>query len=293
MAAGGVVFTTIQKFTPEAKGDSYPLLSDRRNIVVIADEAHRSQYDFIDGFARHLRDAVPKASFIGFTGTPIEGDDVRLVLGGILLVLSRHTDVLGGADQLARRFVAVRCLEGDVHVGLLCGLVRGLCGRCRACPVLPLFWTTPMANRRQTPGSLRAALQIVEHEGIMTRDAAVDHGSQVRHAGRDELPPEHFYRALHGCVGLAVVPYPIAQALVGKELIGAAGQPCQKPERHGIAETAGAAGPPNAERGLVNDRRAGMAVSRVGRGPVVAGRMWDGRIDGYIWKVIENAGATE
>ena len=69
-ASGGVVFTTIQKFVPEEKGDSYPLLSDRRNIVVIADEAHRSQYDFIDGFARHLRDALPNASFIGFTGTP-------------------------------------------------------------------------------------------------------------------------------------------------------------------------------------------------------------------------------
>jgi type I restriction enzyme, R subunit len=54
---------------------SYPLLSDRRNIVVIADEAHRSQYDFIDGFARHMRDALPNASFIGFTGTPIELTD--------------------------------------------------------------------------------------------------------------------------------------------------------------------------------------------------------------------------
>jgi type I restriction enzyme, R subunit len=75
VASGGVVFTTIQKFTPEQKGDSYPLLSDRRNIVVIADEAHRSQYDFIDGFARHLRDALPNASFIGFTGTPIETAD--------------------------------------------------------------------------------------------------------------------------------------------------------------------------------------------------------------------------
>ena len=73
--AGGVVFTTIQKFLPEEKGDRYPMLSDRRNIVVIADEAHRSQYDFIDGFARHMRDALPKASFIGFTGTPIELTD--------------------------------------------------------------------------------------------------------------------------------------------------------------------------------------------------------------------------
>lgn len=74
VASGGVVFTTIQKFAPE-KGEAYPLLSDRRNIVVIADEAHRSQYDFIDGFARHMRDGLPNASFIGFTGTPIELSD--------------------------------------------------------------------------------------------------------------------------------------------------------------------------------------------------------------------------
>jgi type I restriction enzyme R subunit len=75
VAAGGVVFTTIQKFFPDEKGGKHPLLSDRRNIVVIADEAHRSQYDFIDGFAKHMRDALPKASFIGFTGTPIESGD--------------------------------------------------------------------------------------------------------------------------------------------------------------------------------------------------------------------------
>jgi type I restriction enzyme, R subunit len=75
VSSGGVVFTTIQKFLPENKGEQYPLLSDRRNIVVIADEAHRSQYDFIDGFARHMRDALPNASFIGFTATPLEVDD--------------------------------------------------------------------------------------------------------------------------------------------------------------------------------------------------------------------------
>jgi type I restriction enzyme R subunit len=73
--AGGVIFTTIQKFLPDGKGQQYPVLSTRRNIVVIADEAHRSQYDFIDGFARHMHDALPNASFIGFTGTPIERDD--------------------------------------------------------------------------------------------------------------------------------------------------------------------------------------------------------------------------
>ncbi|MBI5327855.1 MAG: type I restriction endonuclease subunit R [Deltaproteobacteria bacterium] len=73
-ASGGVVFTTIQKFLPEKNSD-FPKLSDRRNIVVIADEAHRSQYDFIDGFARHMRNAFPNASFIGFTGTPLELSD--------------------------------------------------------------------------------------------------------------------------------------------------------------------------------------------------------------------------
>lgn len=75
VAAGGVIFTTIQKFLPDIKGESYPALSRRENIVVIADEAHRSQYDFIDGFARHMRDALPNASFIGFTATPLECDD--------------------------------------------------------------------------------------------------------------------------------------------------------------------------------------------------------------------------
>jgi type I restriction enzyme, R subunit len=75
VSSGGVIFTTIQKFLPESKGSKYPILSDRRNIVVIADEAHRSQYDFIDGFARHLRDALPNASFIGFTATPLEVGD--------------------------------------------------------------------------------------------------------------------------------------------------------------------------------------------------------------------------
>lgn len=77
--AGGIYFTTIQKFGLSKEdrdaGRSYPLLSDRSNIVVIVDEAHRSNYDFIDGFARNVRDALPNASFIGFTGTPIESKD--------------------------------------------------------------------------------------------------------------------------------------------------------------------------------------------------------------------------
>ena len=87
VASGGVVFTTIQKFLPE-KGERMPELSPRRNIIVIADEAHRSQYDLIDGLARHMRDALPQASFIGFTGTPIEKTDAntRAVFGDYISI---------------------------------------------------------------------------------------------------------------------------------------------------------------------------------------------------------------
>jgi type I restriction enzyme R subunit len=88
VSSGGIVFTTIQKFFPEEDREKHPLLSKRDNIVVIADEAHRSQYGFsakiMDrkdktlityGYAKYLRDALPNASFIGFTGTPIEKAD--------------------------------------------------------------------------------------------------------------------------------------------------------------------------------------------------------------------------
>ncbi len=96
VASGGIVFTTIQKFFPENDRAEYDRLSDRRNIIVIADEAHRTQYGFesklIDakdkngkpngkriayGFAKYLRDAIPNATFIGFTGTPIESTDIN------------------------------------------------------------------------------------------------------------------------------------------------------------------------------------------------------------------------
>ena len=99
VSSGGVVFTTIQKFLPEEKGDRYPCLSERRNVVVIADEAHRSQYDFIDGFARHMRDALPNASFIGFTGTPIELTDAntRVVFGDYISIYDIQRAVEDGA----------------------------------------------------------------------------------------------------------------------------------------------------------------------------------------------------
>ena len=114
--AGGVIFTTIQKFmpptaapsplpSPRGRGgvlgpvDTRPELSDRRNIVVIADEAHRSQYDFIDGFAAHMRDALPNASFVGFTGTPIELQDAntRAVFGDYISIYDIQRAVQDGA----------------------------------------------------------------------------------------------------------------------------------------------------------------------------------------------------
>ncbi len=94
--SGGVIFTTIQKFVPEDKGDSAPLLTDRKNVIVIADEAHRSQYgfgadviktsttaDIKYGYAKYMRDSLPNASYIGFTGTPLSktDKDTRAVFG--------------------------------------------------------------------------------------------------------------------------------------------------------------------------------------------------------------------
>ena len=108
--SGGVVFTTIQKFSPESGENDYPVLTDRRNVVVIADEAHRSQYGFRAkverktgeisyGFAKYLRDALPNASFIGFTGTPIEKEDVNTpaVFGEYIDVYDINRGVEDGA----------------------------------------------------------------------------------------------------------------------------------------------------------------------------------------------------
>jgi type I restriction enzyme R subunit len=112
VASGGVVFTTIQKFLPEERGDRLPSLSPRRNIVVIADEAHRSQYGFasryvkgtdgghiVAGFAQHMREALPNASFIGFTGTPVESTDknTRAVFGDYISVYDIQRAVEDGA----------------------------------------------------------------------------------------------------------------------------------------------------------------------------------------------------
>src|SRR4029453_18440961 len=90
--SGGVIFTTLQKFSPEEDSTDYPVLTDRRTGIVSADEAHRSQYgfhakvaqktgDISYGFAKYLRGGLPNASFIGFTGTPIEKEDVNTPAG--------------------------------------------------------------------------------------------------------------------------------------------------------------------------------------------------------------------
>jgi type I restriction enzyme R subunit len=108
--SGGIIFTTVQKFTPDTGEDVFPLLSGRSNIVVIADEAHRSQYGFravLDkktgrykyGFAKHMRDALQNATFVGFTGTPIEGadHDTRAVFGDYVSIYDIQDAVDDGA----------------------------------------------------------------------------------------------------------------------------------------------------------------------------------------------------
>ena len=108
--SGGIIFTTLQKFSPGEDGDTNPVLTDRRNVVVVADEAHRSQYGFgesIDpktgqlkaGLAKHLRDALPNATYLGFTGTPIERTDksTRAVFGEYIDVYDLTRAVEDGA----------------------------------------------------------------------------------------------------------------------------------------------------------------------------------------------------
>ena len=108
--SGGIIFTTVQKFVPGKDEEEFPCLTERTNIVVIADEAHRSQYGFsaaLDrksgrykyGFAKHLRDALPNATFVGFTGTPVESadKDTRAVFGDYVSIYDIQDAVDDGA----------------------------------------------------------------------------------------------------------------------------------------------------------------------------------------------------
>lgn len=115
VASGGIVFTTIQKFSPDEDKNEYEMLSDRRNIIVIADEAHRTQYGFeaknkeikdetnnvvglktVYGFAKYMRDALPNATYIGFTGTPIEKEDANTPA-----VFGQYIDIYDIAQSVA------------------------------------------------------------------------------------------------------------------------------------------------------------------------------------------------
>lgn len=118
---GGIYFTTLQKFglskDEKEAGDNHPLLTDRRNIIVIVDEAHRSHYDDLDGYARHLKDALPKATLIAFTGTPISFDDrnTQAVFGDYIDVYDLSRAVADGATvpvHFEPRLIKMRFAEG-------------------------------------------------------------------------------------------------------------------------------------------------------------------------------------
>ena len=117
---GGIYFTTLQKFgrsqAERESGEDHPLLSDRRNIIVVVDEAHRSHYDDLDGYARHLRDALPNATLIAFTGTPISFDDrnTQGVFGDYIDVYDLTRAVADGATvpvYFEPRLIRVRLSE--------------------------------------------------------------------------------------------------------------------------------------------------------------------------------------
>ncbi|MDO4255632.1 MAG: type I restriction endonuclease subunit R [Kocuria sp.] len=130
-ASGGIVFTTLQKFAPGEDGDTNPVLTDRRNVIVIADEAHRSQYGFSEtldrqgrlksGLAKHMRDALPGATYLGFTGTPIESNDksTRAVFGDYVDVYDLTRAVEDGATVpifYESRLAKIELSEADLAV---------------------------------------------------------------------------------------------------------------------------------------------------------------------------------
>lgn len=131
-ASGGIVFTTLQKFAPGEDDDANLVLTDRRNVVVVADEAHRSQYGFGEtldrhgrlrsGLAKHMRDALPGATYLGFTGTPIESNDksTRSVFGDYIDVYDLTRAVEDGAT--VKIFYESRLAKIDLSDGDLAAL---------------------------------------------------------------------------------------------------------------------------------------------------------------------------
>ncbi|HHP5737727.1 HsdR family type I site-specific deoxyribonuclease [Bacillus paranthracis] len=125
--SGGIVFTTLQKFAPDEKTGEMPCLTDRTNVIVMADEAHRSQYGFSAtvtkdntkyGFAKYVRDALPNASFIGFTGTPVEASDKNTpaVFGDYIDVYDMSQAVEDGAT--VKIFYESRVIPLELPEGL-------------------------------------------------------------------------------------------------------------------------------------------------------------------------------
>ncbi|MGJ2184237.1 DEAD/DEAH box helicase family protein, partial [Salmonella enterica subsp. enterica serovar Paratyphi A] len=135
--SGGIIFTTIQKFTPGTDEDTFPVLSSRRNIVVICDEAHRSQYGFDArlpitdckgestavryGYAQYLRDALPEATFVAFTGTPVSlvDRDTRAVFGDYVHIYDIEQAVKDGATvpiYYESRLASLELKEGDASI---------------------------------------------------------------------------------------------------------------------------------------------------------------------------------
>jgi type I restriction enzyme R subunit len=119
---GGIYFTTLQKFglteSEKNAGTQHPLLTDRRNVIVVVDEAHRSHYDDLDGYARHLRDALPNATLIAFTGTPISfaERDTRAVFGDYIDIYDLSRAVEDGATvpvYFEPRLIKVSFAEGS------------------------------------------------------------------------------------------------------------------------------------------------------------------------------------
>ncbi|MGN9863423.1 type I restriction endonuclease subunit R [Bacillus swezeyi] len=125
--SGGIVFTTLQKFAPDEETGEMPCLTDRTNVIVMADEAHRSQYGFSAtvtkdntkyGFAKYVRDALPNASFIGFTGTPVEANDKNTpaVFGDYIDVYDMSQAVEDGAT--VKIFYESRVIPLELPEGL-------------------------------------------------------------------------------------------------------------------------------------------------------------------------------
>ena len=161
-SSGGVVFTTIQKF--EERGAS---ISERSNIVVLADEAHRSQYGFLRGGARWMHDAIPNATFIGFTGTPLELDDrdTRAVFGEYVDVYDIRQAIEDGATvPIYYEMRLVKLVPDEAALATTARLVETFAGTQNEGRLVPEVITVPLEELVGAPERLRVvAREVVEH----------------------------------------------------------------------------------------------------------------------------------